>query len=126
MRKLILVFVIAIAYLCAQMTAGTYIGTWSGAASGDFRLVLSQGDGNVWKADVVFTLGTDEVKTKVTSVKVDGNKINVVYQYDLQGTTLQSNVTGELNGKTIAGTYKATSVADGSEVDEGTWKVNAK
>ena len=88
--------------------------------------MLTQGDGDTWKADVVFTLGTDEIKTKVTSVKVEGNKINVVYRYDLQGTTLQSDVTGELTGNTIAGTYKATSVADGSDVDAGTWKVSAK
>jgi protein-disulfide isomerase len=125
MRKLLLLFVLALLSLAAATPAGTYIGTWSGAASGDFRLVLEQ-SGDTWKADVVFTLGTDEVKTVVKSVKVDGNKINVIYQYDLQGTTLQSNVTGELTGKTISGTYIATAVGDGSAVDEGTWKVSAK
>ena len=126
MRKLIVVLIAALSCVLAQAPAGTYIGTWSGAASGEFRIVLSQGEGSAWKAEVVFTLGNDEVKTNMKSVKVEGNKINVVYQYDLQGTTLQSNVVGELKGNTFQGTYKATSVADGSDVDEGTWKASAK
>ena len=126
MRKLVLLLTIALLQLGAQTAPGTYTGTWSGGASGDFRLVLTEADKGDWKAEVVFTLGTDEVKTKVTSVKVDGNKITVIYQYDLQGTQLQSNVTGEFKGKVIEGTYKATSVGDGAAVDEGTWKVSAK
>ena len=126
MRKLIVFFFLALTYLAAEVPAGTYIGTWSGAASGEFRLMLTQDGDKAWKAEVVFTLGNDEVKTQMKSVKVDGNHINVVYQYDLQGTVLQSNVSGELNGKTLTGDYKATSVADGSAVDEGTWKASAK
>lgn len=126
MRKLLLLLIVTLIQLGAQTAPGTYTGSWSGGASGDFRLTLTEADKGDWKADVVFTMGTDEVKTKVTSVKVEGNKITVIYQYDLQGTQLQSNITGEFKGKTIEGTYKATTVGDGSAVDEGTWKVSAK
>ena len=126
MRKLLLLLIVTLIQLGAQTAPGTYTGTWSGGATGDFRLTLTEAEKGDWKADVVFTMGSDEVKTKVTSVKVEGNKITVIYQYDLQGTQLQSNVTGEFKGKTIEGTYKATAVGDGSAVDEGTWKVSAK
>jgi hypothetical protein len=71
-------------------------------------------------------MGGDEVHTKIVSVKVDGNKLNLVYQYDLQGTQLQSAIVGELKDKKIEGTYKATTVADGSDVDEGTWSATAQ
>lgn len=106
--------------------AGTYKGSWSGAASGDFHLTLTPA-GDDWKAEVSFTMGSsDEVKTKIVSIKVDGNKLNLVYQYDLQGAQLQSAITGELKDKKFEGTYKATTVADGSDVDEGTWTATAQ
>ena len=111
--------------VAAAGVAGTYKGSWSGAASGDFRLKLEQTDGE-WKADIVFTMGTDEVKTKIKSVKVDGDKVDIVYDFDLQGNALESTVAGQLTGKTMEGTYKTKTVADGSPVDEGTWKVSAQ
>lgn len=112
-------------FLAGADLAGDYKGTWSGAASGDFHIVLSH-PGDEWKAAVSFTMGGDEVHTKIISVKVDGNKLNLVYQYDLQGNQLQSAITGELKDKKLEGTYKATSVADGSAVDEGTWTAAAQ
>lgn len=126
MRTLILFLTLALTPLIAQSVAGSYVGTWSGAASGDFRLTLTPAAGDAWKADVSFTMGGEEYKTKVVSVKVDGNKLDVTYQYSLQGNDLQSKVTGELKGKTFEGTYKATTVGDGSAVDEGTWKASAR
>ncbi len=110
----------------AADVAGTYKGSWSGGASGDFRLKLEQTTGGEWKADIVFTMGTDEVKTKIKSVKVDGSKVDIVYDFDLQGNALESTVAGELTGKTMEGTYKTKTVVDGSPVDEGTWKVSAQ
>jgi hypothetical protein len=45
-----------------------------------------------------------------------------VYEFDLQGTVLESTITGELNAGALAGDYHTKVVADGSAVDEGTWK----
>lgn len=112
--------------LAAADIAGTYKGSWSGGASGDFRIKLEPADNGQWNAEIVFTMGTDEVKTKVKSVKVDGSKLDVVYDFDLQGNALESTVTGELTGKTLEGTYKTKAVGDGSPVDEGTWKASAQ
>lgn len=125
MRKLILLFFVTVMFLAAADLTGDYKGTWSGAASGDFHIVLTHA-GDDWKATVTFTMGGDEVKTKIVSVKVDGNKLNLVYQYDLQGTQLQSAITGELKDKKFEGTYKATTVADGEDVDEGSWTATAQ
>ena len=122
-----LVFLLAAALcLSAEIAGGTYKGTWSGSATGDFRIVLTPASAGAWNADVMFTMGSDEVKTKVTSVKVDGNKLEVVYQFDLQGTRLQSAISGELKDKLLEGSYKTTTVPDGGAVDEGTWKTSAQ
>jgi len=122
MRLLILTLCAAI--LFSAGIAGTYKGTFSGSsgASGDISVTLTQTGEGGWKSEVTFGLGGDTVKTKVTSVKVDGAKVTVVYTFDLQGTVLESTVTGELKDGAIAGDYHTKSVGDGSAVDDGTWK----
>src|ERR1700726_1404399 len=87
--------------------AGSYKGTYSGSAgaSGDFVVSLTQAGDGEWKSEVTFTLGGADVKTKITSVTVDGSKVKIVYEFDLQGTALESTVTGELTGGTLAGDY---------------------
>jgi hypothetical protein len=104
--------------------AGTYKGTYSGSsgASGDFVVSLTQAESGDWKSEVTFTLGGQDVKTKITSLKVDGSKVTIVYEFDLQGTALESTITGELNAGGLGGDYHTKVVADGSAVDEGTWK----
>jgi hypothetical protein len=103
--------------------AGTYKGTYSGSsgASGDFVVSLTQAENGDWKSEVTFTLGGQDVKTKITSLKVDGSKVTIVYEFDLQGTALESTITGELNAGALGGDYHTKVVADGSAVDEGTW-----
>jgi hypothetical protein len=122
--RLMLAFISAITLFAAGL-AGTYKGTWSGSGSGDFTITLSQASDD-WKADITFTLGGETVKTKVTSLKVDGAKLKCSYQFDLQGTVLESTITGELNGSTLAGDYHTKAVADGSAVDDGTWKATGQ
>ena len=124
MLKFVLLLVLPCIALFAAGLAGTYTGTWSGSsgASGDFHISLTAGENGEWKSDVAFTFGGTDVKTKVTSVKVDGTKVTIVYQFDLQETRLESTATGQLNGNKLDGTYSTKVVADGSAVDEGTWK----
>ncbi len=106
--------------------AGTYKGSWTGgAANGDISMSFTKGDDGGWKSDVSFTISGQDVKCKVKSVKVDGAKVEVVYDFSLGDATLESTATGELKGKTLEGAYKTKSVDDGSGVDEGTWKATA-
>ena len=116
--------VVASFFLFAAGLAGTYKGTYSGSAgaSGDFVVSLTQAGNGDWKSEVTFTLGGADVKTKITSLAVDGSKVKIVYEFDLQGTALESTITGELNGATLAGDYHTKVMADGSAVDEGSWK----
>jgi|ERR1051326_4455245 hypothetical protein len=106
--------------------AGTYKGTWAGGqAGGDLTMTLRAADDGTPQAQVSFTLGGQDIKCSVTSVKVDGSKIEVVYDFDLGDVKLQSTATGQLSGKALEGTYKTKSLADGSAVDEGTFKASA-
>ncbi len=127
--RLIAFTFIALALIAGATAAdlsGTYKGTWTGGqADGDFTLSLRAGDDGATKADVSFTIAGQPVQCNVTSVKVDGSKIVVVYDFDLGDAKLQSTVSGTVNGKTIEGSYTTKSVADGSPVDEGTWKATA-
>jgi hypothetical protein len=121
-------FVLALSFLAAisllhadEITAGIYKGKWEGAsASGDFQVTLSRESGN-WSGNVAFALGGQDIKCKVTSVKVDGSKLEMTYRFDLQGTPLESTIEGDLSGKHFTGKYKTKSIGDGSAVDEGTW-----
>lgn len=104
--------------------AGKYTGTWTGAqSSGAIKVALAQGDKGAWNADVSFTLGDQDVKCNVVSVKVDGEKVVLVYDFSVSGFEAQSTITGQLKGATLEGTY-STKGADGSHVDDGTWKAS--
>ncbi|SRR6266540_3823962 len=103
--------------------AGVYTGAWSGASgtAGEFRITLTLAGGKL-KPDVMFTMGSTEVKTKVTHIAVDGMKLEMKYEFDLGGNRLESTIKGILSGETMEGRYSTKSVADGSPVDEGEWK----
>jgi hypothetical protein len=122
MRLLILCFALVFVLLAAGV-AGKYKGTYSGSAgaSGDIVVTLKQSDDGAWKSEVSFTFGGQDIKTKVTSVSVDGSKVKIVYEFDLDGNGLESTITGELKGTTLAGDYHTKATADGSAMDEGTW-----
>jgi hypothetical protein len=105
------------------ITGGSYKGKFEGAAgaSGDFNVTLSKPADGAWQGAVVFTLNGAEVKCKVTSVQVNDAKMKMVYSFDLQGTSLESTIEGELKGSTLAGKYHTQVTGDGSAVDEGTF-----
>jgi hypothetical protein len=118
-------FLLAIALFA--MDAGTYKGTWTGAAAGgDFRLTLRPDGKGGLGADVAFTIEGQEVPCKVTAQKIDGDAIAVTYEFDLQGNKLQSAIKGTAKGKTVEGTYKTTAAGTDSTVDEGSWKTTAQ
>lgn len=105
-----------------KLGAGTYKGTWAGASSGgDFHLTIKPGAAS---AEVGFTIEGQEVPCKVISFKADGAKLEMRYEFDLQGNKLQSAIKGNLKGKALEGTYQTT--AGDSPVDEGSWKTTAQ
>ena len=100
---------------------GTYKGTWTGAAGGgDFHLTVTSGG----KGEIGFSIDGAEVPSKMVSFKIDGANLPAVYEFDLQGSKLQSAIQGALKGKTIEGTYKTTAPGSDDAVDQGTWKTS--
>jgi len=129
MRVVFFTFCFALAAVVfAAGLAGTYKGSYSGSAgaSGDIVVTIQQANNGDWKSEVTFTLNGAEVKTKLTSLHVDGAKVKIVYEFDLDGNGLESTLTGELKDGVLAGEYHTRTTADGSAVDEGTWKGTAQ
>jgi hypothetical protein len=117
----VLLMAAALAPAQSAIGAGTYKGTYSGGAGGgDFRLKVSA-DG---KGEIGFTVGGEEVASKMISFKIDGASLIAVYEFDLQGNKLQSAIQGTLKGKTIEGGYKTTAAGADDAVDQGTWKTS--
>jgi len=107
-----------------KVLPGTYKGEWSGAGgSGEIQLKLTAAADGKLIPEMSFTLGGDQIKSKVTSFKVDGARLSIVYEFDAQGNLLQSAAEATIKGKTIEGTYKTT--AGDQAVDSGTWKASA-
>jgi hypothetical protein len=120
---LLLIALVPAAYPGEKELAGVYTGTWSGASgtAGEFRITLTLAKGKLLP-DVMFTMGSTEVNTKVTHIAVDGLKLEMKYEFDLGGSRLESTIRGTLSGETMEGKYSTKSVVDGSPADEGEWK----
>jgi hypothetical protein len=70
---------------------------------------------------VAFTLDDQEVKCKTISVKVIGEKLELVFDFNLGGSQVTSTITGQFDGGKLEGQY-ITKNAEGAG-DQGTFKV---
>jgi hypothetical protein len=125
MRAAVFLFVLLLSAVCAMAAdlTGAYKGTWSGNnGGGDITMTFSNGDNASSKAAVSFTYNGEDIACRVTSVKVNGSLVQMVYDFDIDGNRMQTTMTGQLKNKTLEGSYKTKSLSDGSEVDEGAWK----
>ncbi|HLK50995.1 MAG TPA: prolyl oligopeptidase family serine peptidase [Bryobacteraceae bacterium] len=101
--------------------AGHYSGQYRGGSSGTFSLKVAPGAGGAWQCEVSFTLSGESVKTTMRQCQADQKKIEAAYDFDAQGFTLRSRITGQWKQQGVEGTYK-TSTTDGSaDVDQGNW-----
>ena len=87
------------------------------------KLKIEKADGK-WKAEAGFDIGGTDVPCTVKSLKIDGDAIEVEYDWDFQGAKVTSHLTGKRKDRAMDGTYKAGS-AD-QAVGTGTWKLSAK
>ena len=124
MRHFAILFLLWLAVCAAADPAGRFTGDWKssgGGNSGTFRMNLDRA-GGAWKLEVTFTLaGEQEVKTTMREVKIDGDKLEAAYDFDLAGNMLRSRITGQLSGDKFEGKYRTTTVDGSTPVDEGTW-----
>lgn len=102
--------------------AGKYTGEWKGKedSSGALRITFKQDDAGAWAAEAAFTFEGNEVPVKTKSLKVEGEKVEVVFEWQIQGTNGQSKLTGELKGNKLEGKYDSN-VAEAAS--SGTWSV---
>ena len=104
--------------------AGAFAGEWkSNAASGGgaYRLVLKPAAGGSWNADVTFNVGGADVTASVKEVKVTGAKVELTYDFEVQGFPVRGVASGELKGSVVSGTYKSLASDGGMVLDEGVW-----
>lgn len=105
--------------------AGQYDGTWTGMQSeGTIKIILAPAaDKGEWTADVSFTLAGQEVKCKTIRIKVDGQSLDLAYEFNISGLQATSTVAGKFDGSKLEGTY-STKSAEGAAVDQGTFKTS--
>ena len=101
--------------------AGEFAGEWRGQdqSTGAMRLKIVPGKDSAWTGSVVFTYGTADVPTTIKSVRVDGNKVEAVFAWEVEGTAASTKLVGELKGDQLEGTYDSTT-AEGAAA--GKWK----
>jgi len=106
----------------AVALAGQYKGAWKSAdaATGDLRLAFRTNGDATWTAEASFTYEGTPFPTRMKTVRVEGAKIELLFEWDVDGNPAQSKVSGELEGDTLRGTY-VTSGAAGET--RGTWSV---
>ena len=115
---------VATAEPAPKAVAGQYAGGWkgSGSSSGELRIKLKQ-DAGSWQAEAVFTYEGQEIPTKVKVIEIVGTKVELVFDWVIQGTPGQSKLTGDVSGDSLRGTFESKA---SSGTSNGTWTVTRK
>jgi hypothetical protein len=109
----------------ATSLAGEYAGKWKGEneVSGNLRLKLSQGADSKWAADAVFAYEGTDIATTTKSLKVEGNAIELVIAWEIQGVSSSTKLTGEFKDGSLEGKYESGTA---ESAGTGTWSAKRK
>ena len=124
--RLLAFVLLAAAILTAALVPGVYKGRFQGETGGGDIKVELRGEGEAMKAEVSFTYEGREIKCNVVRLKTEGDTLDITYQFELFGLSMESAVQGELKGKELQGTYRTKSMANGDRVDSGRWQATAQ
>ena len=122
-----MLLLLAAAFAADTNLAGGYAGEWKSGASGNggpLRFVLENAGGD-WNGSAAFALDGTDVPCTMRTMKIADNKIEQVYEFEVQGTVLRSTQKGEWKDGEFRGTYE-TATVDGQGVDAGTWSAKRK
>jgi hypothetical protein len=114
----------AAALLIGAELAGRFKGDWSSdssGSSGSIQLNVKPGP-DPQNSEATFTLSGSEVKTKIKTLRVAGNDLEMSYEFGIDSTPLISTLKGKLEGEKLSGSYRTTYVGRDEKVDEGTFK----
>ncbi len=124
LKRLLFCTILFLACLFAQ-APGTYTGTWMSRANGGAgKISLAFSASELESA--TFTFQDQNVKTKPISLTKDGDHVEFVFEYTLDGNVLRSTMQATVTGKALAGKYKSATADGATPVDEGTWEVTLK
>ncbi len=123
---LLLFLLLAGVAAAADEPAGVYKGEYNGASgmSGAIRLEFQKAADGAWKCSVSFSANGQDVSARITSAKVEGGRIELRYEFEVEGTKLESVLNGELKGRMLEGKFQTS--AGGNSLDEGTWKATSE
>ncbi len=100
---------------------GAFAGKWQGQNNIGGVLKLDFKAGAKLGADVLFVYEGTDVRAQTKSLKVEGDKIELVITWEIQGTSASTKLVGSLKGNEIAGTYESTAA---EEPATGKWSVS--
>jgi len=111
------------AFCADRDLAGRYTGEWKSGTSGNggaYRMTLEQAADGTWKCGAGFTLDGADIKTATHEITLKDSKLDVSYDFEIQGASLRSRMTATWDGTMFKGRYE-TSIIGGDGVDAGTW-----
>jgi hypothetical protein len=76
-----------------------------GSPGGVVKLTITEETDKSLKAKFTFTYNDIEINTKAESLSIDGNKITLVTDWEVQGTSGQTKLIGTLDGDQFKGSY---------------------
>ncbi len=93
---------------------GAFTGKWQGQNNigGVLKLDFKSGTDAKLSADVLFVYEGTDVRAQTKSLKVEGEKIELVISWEIQGTFASTKLVGTLKGNDIAGTYESTAAEE--------------
>jgi hypothetical protein len=115
-------------YCADRDLAGGYTGEWKSGSSGNggtIRMMLEAAPDGTWKCEAGFSLDGAEIKTTTHQITLKDSKLDVSYDFEIQGVVLRSLLTGTWDGTSFQGRYE-TSTIGGDGVDAGTWSARRK
>lgn len=86
---------------------GSFSGRYEpmGSPGGVVKLTITEETDKSLKAKFIFTYNDIEINTKAESLSIDGNKITLVTDWEVQGTSGQTKLIGTLDGDQFKGSY---------------------
>jgi hypothetical protein len=118
-----LLLLVLAGYSADRDLAGRYAGEWKSTSSGNggaFRMTLEPATDGSWKCEASFSLDGAEIKTTTHQIKLQDSKLDVSYDFEIEGAALRSHMTAAWSGGTFSGRYETALIA-GDAVDAGTW-----
>jgi hypothetical protein len=103
---------------------GTWTGTWDGAGTGGFELILEKKSEGVAGGKVSVT-GEPTYKATLKTVTFTGEKMTALYDFP-PDDRLEIALTATFDGDTAKGTWTARGKDGGAEMMSGGWNVKKK